>query len=66
MAAPTKEQIEKFASEIRAHKQKGFIAHLSAQGIKAATIKDMHAKYLPLDKFREEKLEGMRAAILGA
>lgn len=65
MSNPTKEQVEKIAQEIRVHKQMGFLAHLSAQGVKEAGIREMHAAYIPLDKRREDKYNGLRAVILG-
>ena len=65
MSTPTKEQVQKLASEIRQAKQKGFIAHLAAQGVKEATISQLHTRYVAQDKVREEKLEGLRSIILG-
>lgn len=65
MSTPTKEQVQKLASDIRQAKQKGFIAHLASQGIKEATISKLHSLYVDQDKVREEKLEGLRSIILG-
>jgi hypothetical protein len=66
MSKPTEEEIKKFANEIRAAKQKGFIAQLVGLGKSAAEVRQLHQTYVKLDAQREHKFEQARQAILGA
>lgn len=63
---PTQEEIEKFAEEIRAAKQQGFIAQMVGRGKSASEVKTLHSRYVELDNKREAKFEGIRSAILGS
>lgn len=63
---PTQEEIEKFAEDIRAAKQQGFIAQMAGRGKSANEIRSLHGRYVELDRKREEKYEGVRRAILGS
>jgi hypothetical protein len=64
MSTPTEDQIKKYASQIEAHKHRGFIAHLHAQGIKKATIKETFDAYVPQDRARASNIEKQRQLIL--
>lgn len=61
----TKDEQEKIASEIQKAKYRGFISHLHAEGTKEADVKELFGKYKPQDQKRIERIEGLKAAILG-
>lgn len=64
MSTPTEEQIKKYASKIEEYKHRGFIAHLHAQGVKKATIKEHFDAYVHQDKARAANIEKQRQLIL--